>query len=136
MKNLTPEMIEQAKAAKSAEELLEIAKANNVEMTEDEAATYFAQLTPKSGELEDDDLDSVAGGSCSTEDEFPYYKSAVRVTSGQTCPKCGSDSGIIFDTSNGSGKAKKGIVCDKCKVGWSYKNIVLDIKNCTYEVIG
>ena len=39
MKNLTPEMIEKAKAAKSAEELLEIAKANGVEMTEDEAAT-------------------------------------------------------------------------------------------------
>ena len=41
MKNLNPEMIEKAKAAKSAAEFLEIAKANNVEMTDDEAATYF-----------------------------------------------------------------------------------------------
>ena len=64
MTNLTPEMIEKAKAAKSAEELLEIAKANGVEMNEDEAKTYFAQLNPKSGELNDDDLDSVAGGAC------------------------------------------------------------------------
>ena len=64
MTNLTPEMIEKAKAAESAEELLEIAKANNVEMTADEAATYFAQLNPKSGELDDDDLDAVAGGAC------------------------------------------------------------------------
>ena len=64
MENLTPEMIEQAKAAKSAEELLEIAKANNVDMTADEADTYFAQLGPKSGELDDDDLDNVAGGAC------------------------------------------------------------------------
>ena len=64
MKNLTPEMIEKAKAAKSAEELLEIAKANGVEMTADEAAAYFAQLNPKSGELDDDDLDAVAGGGC------------------------------------------------------------------------
>jgi hypothetical protein len=55
-------MIEKAKAAKSAEELLELAKANGVEMTADEAATYFAQLNPKSGELDDDDLDAVAGG--------------------------------------------------------------------------
>ena len=62
MKNLTPEMIEKAKAAKSAEELLELAKASNVEMTEEEAKTYFAQLSPKSGELDDDDLDAVAGG--------------------------------------------------------------------------
>ena len=65
MKNYTPEIIEKAKAAKSAEELLEIAKANGVEMTEDEAATYFAQLGPKSGELDDDELDAVAGGACS-----------------------------------------------------------------------
>ena len=66
MKNLTPEMIEKAKAAKSAEELLALAKENGVEMTADEAATYFAQLNPKSGELSDDDLDSVAGGACAS----------------------------------------------------------------------
>ena len=68
MKNLTPEMIEKAKAAKSVEELLELAKANGVEMTADEAATYFAQLNPKSGELDDDDLDNVAGGAGSCGD--------------------------------------------------------------------
>ena len=66
MKNLTPEMIEKAKAAKSAEELLELAKENGVEMTKDEAATYFAQLKPKSGELDDDELDNVAGGACAS----------------------------------------------------------------------
>ena len=61
--NLNAEMIEKAKAAKTAEELYEIAKANGVEMTADEAKSYFAQLNPKSGELDDDDLDTVAGGS-------------------------------------------------------------------------
>ena len=73
MKNLKPEMIEKAKAANSAEELLELAKANNVEMTADEAKTYFAQLGSKSGELGDDDLDAVAGGAsgCSEEDDEP-----------------------------------------------------------------
>ena len=66
-------MIEKAKTARSAEELLEIAKANGVEMTEDEAATYFAQLNPKGNELFDDDLDAVAGGAsgCSEEDDEP-----------------------------------------------------------------
>ena len=64
MKDLTPEMIEKAKAAKSAEELLEIAKADGLEMTADEAKSYFAQLNPTSGELSDDDLDNVAGGAC------------------------------------------------------------------------
>ena len=72
MKNLTPEMIEKAKVAKSAEELLELAKANGVEMTADEAKTYFAQLNPKSGELDDDDLDAVSGGAsgCRTSDDY------------------------------------------------------------------
>ena len=67
MQNFNAEMIEKAKTARSAEELLEIAKANGVEKTEDEAATYFAQLNPKSGELDDDDLDAVAGGACSND---------------------------------------------------------------------
>ena len=64
MMNFNAEIIEKAKTVKSAEELLELAKASNVEMTADEADTYFAQLNPKSGELDDDDLDAVAGGAC------------------------------------------------------------------------
>ena len=84
MKNLTPEMIEKAKTAKSAEELLEIAKANGAEMTTDEAATYFAQLNPKSGELDDDDLDNVAGGACDTKDD------AKTKAANLACPKCGT----------------------------------------------
>ena len=79
MKNLTPEMIEKAKAAKTAEELLELAKASNVEMSADEAKTYFAQLNPKSGELDDDDLDNVAGGSCQS-------KSSGRTVVISDCP--------------------------------------------------
>ena len=57
---LTQEMIEKAKVAKTAEELYEIAKANGVEMTEDEANTYFEQIN--SNHLDDDLLDGVAGG--------------------------------------------------------------------------
>ena len=68
MKNFNTEMIEKAKAAKSAEELIALAKDNGVEMTADEAATYFAQLNPKSGELDDDELDAVAGGAYSVEE--------------------------------------------------------------------
>ena len=58
------DLIEKAKTAASAEELLKLAKAAGVEITADEAATYYAQLSPKSGELDDDDLDNVAGGAC------------------------------------------------------------------------
>ena len=80
MKNLTPEMIEKAKAAKSAEELLEIAKANGVEMTADEATTYFAQLNPKSGELDEDDLDAVAGGGGCGKNPTPKFAVGDHVT--------------------------------------------------------
>ena len=72
MTDFNAEMIQKAKAAKSAEELLELAKASNVEMTADEAATYFAQLNPKSGELDDDELDNVSGGGCLS--DIPLYR--------------------------------------------------------------
>ena len=95
MKNLTPEMIEKAKAAKTAEELLDLAKENNVEMTADEAATYFAQLNPKSGELDDDDLDAVAGGACANSTSDVTVGSKVRVINGYKCPKCSGTVGHI-----------------------------------------
>ena len=92
MKNFNAEMIEKAKTVKSAEELLEFAKASNVEMTADEAATYFAQLNPKSGELDDDDLDNVAGGGCGGS---VRAGDDVRVTSGETCQICGGNTGTV-----------------------------------------
>ena len=60
MKNFNAEMIEKAKAAKSVEELLALAKANNIDMTADEAATYFTQLNANS--LDDDLPVNVSGG--------------------------------------------------------------------------
>ena len=97
MNNLTPEMIEKAKVAKTAEELYEIAKANNIEMTEDEAAAYFAQLMPKSGELDDDDLDNVAGGGgCLEYEPDPWQVGTkVRVINGISCKKCGGTDGFM-----------------------------------------
>ena len=50
------ELFEKAKEAKSAEELLSLAKENGME------------LTDKSGELSDEELDNVAGGGCHKKD--------------------------------------------------------------------
>ena len=99
MKNLTPELIEKAKTVASVEELLELAKANNVELTAEDAATYFAQMKPKSGELDDDDLDAVAGGGCSSKKTGHGVPNGtlVRVLTGSTCWKCGGNLGRIFD---------------------------------------
>ena len=64
MENFTPEMIEKAKTAQSAEALLDMAKAGGKELTAEEAKTYFEMLNPKTGELSDDELDAVSGGGC------------------------------------------------------------------------
>ena len=126
MKNLTPEMIEKAKVAKNAEELLALAKENGLEMTADEAATYFAQLNPQSGELDDDALDGVAGGCGADREPIPYGKK-VRVTSGQTCDKCGTNIGVY---TYGAGYDYDRIVCEPCNY-----IIARDNGSCTYEVI-
>ena len=60
MKNLTPSLMEKAKAAKNAEELLAFAKENGVDMSLEEANEYYQQIS--SCELDDDLLDGVAGG--------------------------------------------------------------------------
>lgn len=59
--SLTPELIEKAKAVESVADLLELAKANNVELTETEAKTYFEQINTNVI-VSDDELDAVAGG--------------------------------------------------------------------------
>ena len=59
--NVSKELLEKAKQAKTAEELLAIAKAEKVELTAEEAAQAFAELN-KTGEISDEELDNVAGG--------------------------------------------------------------------------
>ena len=65
--NISKELIETAKTAKSAEELLELAKTKNINFTAEEAAKAFDGLN-KNGELSDEELDNVSGG-CGSGDE-------------------------------------------------------------------
>ncbi len=64
---LNSELLEKAKQAGTAEEILSLAKENGVELTEEEAKEYFEQLH-RSGELSDEELDNVAGGGCHKKD--------------------------------------------------------------------
>ena len=105
-------MIAKAKTAESAEKLFEIAKANNVELTEEEAKTYFDQLNAN-GAVSDDELDVVAGGCGET------YKvgTKVRFTDGTMCPNCRSTFGIVaFNTSMAAGPGGGGnyVKCANC----------------------
>ena len=65
--NISKELIEKAKTAKTAEELLEMAKEESIEMSAEQAAEYFATIHA-SGELSDEELDNVSGG-CGSGDE-------------------------------------------------------------------
>ena len=88
--NISKELLEKAKTAKSAEELLAMAKAENIEMTAEEAAKYFAELH-KTGELSDEELDNVAGGCGGEEIPEPKYKEGdlVWISGGFACHTCG-----------------------------------------------
>ncbi len=82
------ELLKKAKAAASPEEILTLAKENDVPMDEEAAAAYFAKLNQR-GELADDELDGVAGGWC--------YNGGRRVVTAitscdhWTCPDCHKD---------------------------------------------
>ena len=96
MTQFTPDLIAKAKAAKNAAEVFELAKAHGIELTEEEAKTYFDQLH-KNCELSDEDLDSVAGGAECGEDQLTVNGlpegTKVEVINGKKCPPCGSTVG-------------------------------------------
>ena len=97
---MNQELITKAKAAKSVEELLELAKASNVELSEEQAREYFAKLNPTKGELSDDELDDVSGGGCG-ESKTKY------------CPNCNSELRMISE-GTGNFSMKFYYLCDSC----------------------
>ncbi len=99
----TQELIEKVKLTKSAEELIALAKENGIELTEEEANTYFDELY-KSRELAEDELDSVSGG-CYV-DVYDKFDSCGQFT----CRICGgSDPNCTLSS-----------VCANCKYATKY----------------
>lgn len=98
------EIIAQASSAKNAGELLALAEQNGIEMTSDQATSYYSQLNSQ-GELSDNDLDNVAGG-CFVDGRQEVV--SVLDDSHPLCPDCGTelvyyvgitpDDGDIFDS--------------------------------------
>ena len=120
MKNkLTPELLEKAKQAKSAEELGTLAKENGIELTAEEANTYFTKLNPEDGELSDDELDEVAGGGCG--DEQNRYDGWLVIDSPSTYT-CGGYTDNSYGYGRGDGH------CTTC----SHRGSVNGMCICTY----
>ena len=78
MMRFTNEIIEKVKTAKSAEELLAMAKAENIELSAEQAAQAFVQLN-KNGKLSDEELDNVTGGCGYQSGEKPKFAAGDRV---------------------------------------------------------
>ena len=85
---MNEELVKKAKEAKSVEELLALAGENGIGLTEEQAKAYFAQLHPAAGELDDDELDAVAGGGCGGGDG-----------NSMKCPVCGTE--ILYNKQKG-----------------------------------
>lgn len=94
MTNFTPELIAKAKVATSAEKLFALAKENGMEITEEEAKTYFAQLNAN-GAVSDEELDLVAGGCGETYQDGDI----VKFFDGTTC-SCGCSTCMICESPN------------------------------------
>ena len=60
---ISKELIAKAKKCTTKEEILELAKAENVEVSDDEIDALLAS-TDKNKELSDEELENVAGGTC------------------------------------------------------------------------
>ncbi len=87
----TPELIEKAKHAKSAKEILALAKEHGIEMSEGAAKAYFDQLN-QSGEMSDEELENVSGGGCGGFKLCPVCENALEEYNGKwRCRGCGRE---------------------------------------------
>ena len=97
----TAEQLKAAKAAKSPDELIAMAKEQGIVLTDDQAEKFFA---PPIGELSDEELENVAGGGCG--DSMDH------------CPRCqstdyGKRMGRLKDI-----QCKYHYVCNSCGYEW------------------
>ncbi len=126
------EFIEKAKECKSPEELFALAKENNVEMSETQAAEFFAKLNQE-GELSDDELDGAAGGgSCGKSSGYsPKKGDRVSVVyDSNKCPECGGMIGVITNIElPGIGCIDYTLTCENAACGnkkWVINGLVED----------
>lgn len=69
MNEITPELLAQARMAKSATELMDLAEANGIALEEKAAEKIFKEFHSEKDNLTEEELDSVSGGGCHGSDE-------------------------------------------------------------------
>lgn len=115
------ELMLKAKAAKSADELIALAKENGVELTKESAKAYFEQLN-KRGALDDDELDNVSGGGCYEIGGDRLVVTTINSCGYWVCEDCGggNDSpgypSLPYHRCDKSGPiTKSNLTCGSCK---------------------
>lgn len=122
--------IQKAKSAKSADELLAMAKENGIEMSVDEVNEKFKALHPASGELADDELDNVSGGCGSIEINGQKYRQIDQSEVHQCCDRyiCGS---CGYPGGNHADGCSSGWICGhKCSTCGNLKRIADGVYAC------
>ena len=127
--NVSKELLEKAKTAKSEEELLAMAKAEGFELPEGEAKTVFSKLN-KTGELSDEELNNVSGGCGGEEITEPKYKEGdlVWISGGFACYTCGRYRAFKVTEVHRSpvGKHTYSVACPDCGEKWWNANVEED----------
>ena len=96
----TAEQLKKINTAKSAEELMALAKAEGIEISEEEIKAKFAEMH-KEGEIADDELDNVAGGCGEDDHYYPHIGDAVIYSpTGQTGTVKSIEENYFLHTSN------------------------------------
>ena len=94
---INQELLAKAKEAKTVEELMALAKENNIELTKEKVNEYFSKLHSETGEISDDELDNVSGGGCLSDDPYDTCMADGYCLSDYVCSRCGTR-GIDFST--------------------------------------
>lgn len=126
---LSKELLEKAQTAKSPEELIQMAKTENIDLSAEEAAKAFAKLNA-SGELSDEELDNVAGGCGGEKITEPKYKEGdlVWISGGFACYTCGRYRAFKVTEVHRSpvGKHTYSVACPDCGEKWWNANVEED----------
>lgn len=118
MINYTPYLASKVKKAESIDELLAMAKEENIEIAREEAERIFNEFHTV-GELSDDEIDAVTGGGCSTSKEPSFsgtWVSGYELSS--SCPVCRSN--CWAETAGFIGNGPRNYCCSVCNARKKY----------------
>ena len=115
----TEEQMKKMNAAKSADELIALAKAEGIEAGEEEIKAQFDAMH-KEGEIADEELNNVAGG-CGKDYERPKTVQMGIAPDGATvCPKCLGGLAYGYYQKDPNGDKYDPVSCYRCQLNFRH----------------